>query len=121
MEEAQNYINSSTLTYFRKKIGLLGVKMIEEAVRKVIRNPPGGRKRGPKNRDITVDTTVVESPVKYPTDINLLETCREKCVEAIDEGRKSGCVKKKTPHAQKKSSQRLCQSSKTGTQIKTAA
>ena len=47
-EEAQNAVNPSTLTHFRKRIGLEGVKLIEKAVREVRRRPPGGKKRGPK-------------------------------------------------------------------------
>jgi IS5 family transposase len=37
-----------------------------------------------------VDTTVTASPVKYPTDVELLETCRTKCVKAIREAEKTG-------------------------------
>ncbi len=42
-----------------------------------------------------VDTTVTESPVAYPTDVNLLETCRKKCVEIIKKSEKTGKVTKK--------------------------
>jgi IS5 family transposase len=37
-----------------------------------------------------VDTTVTASPIKYPTDVNLLETCRTKCVKAIRKAEKTG-------------------------------
>lgn len=94
MQEAQNFIEPSSLTHFRNKIGMEGVKMIEEAVRAVIKKSIA-KKGGPKNREITVDTTVTASPICYPTDVNLLNTCREKSVEAIKKAEKTGKIKKK--------------------------
>lgn len=64
----KGYINPSTLSRFRSKIGLKGVEAITQACDKFL----------PKNKSRTVilDTTVSPSDIAYPTDMNLLEKAR---------------------------------------------
>jgi len=38
---------------------------------------------------------VTASPIKFPTDVDLLETCRTKCVKAIKKAEKTGLVEKR--------------------------
>lgn len=68
---AQNYINASSLSKFRKRIGVEGVRQIEAAVDSVI------KKKARRSQDVFVDTTVVPSNIHYPTDIRLLEASRK--------------------------------------------
>ena len=93
--DAQNAVNPSSLTHFRNQIGIEGVKMIENAVRKLMSRPPRGKKRGPKNREIVVDTTVTASPITYPTDVKLLEATRTNLVKQLEKAEKTGRVKKR--------------------------
>jgi len=47
MEDAQDFIEPSSLTHFRNQIGLEGVKMIEDAAR-AVQKKAAAKKRGPK-------------------------------------------------------------------------
>lgn len=47
-DEAQKALTPSSLTHFREQIGLEGIKIIEDVVRKLAARAPGGKKRGPK-------------------------------------------------------------------------
>lgn len=89
-KRAQNFIDSSSLTKFRKTIGIEGVREIDDIVDKTINTLSRKGKRGPKNRHLIIDTTVAPSPIEYPTDVKLLEKCRRKCVEVIDKAKKYG-------------------------------
>lgn len=61
-------LDSSTMTYFRKRIGPDGMRKIED----VLRDQLIAEKRiAPKSQ--FVDTTAMEKNVAYPTDTNLLD------------------------------------------------
>lgn len=82
LKEAKNFINPSTLSKFRKQIGLEGVKLIEQEVLYSLE-----RAKLLKGRKLIVDTTVIPSNIAYPTDISLLEKIRRKAVGYLDEAR----------------------------------
>ena len=85
LKEAQKFINSSTLTYFRKQIGAEGVKLIEqealEALKKI--KPPRGRR-------LVTDTTVMPVNIAYPTDVTLLDKVRRQAVECLAKAKDFG-------------------------------
>jgi hypothetical protein len=85
LKEAQKFINSSTLTYFRKQIGADGVKLIEQEVLNLLK-----KAKVVRGRRLVVDTTVMPVNVAYPTDVNLLEKVRRKAVECLNEAKKFG-------------------------------
>jgi len=68
---AQDYINPSSLSKFRGRIGDAGTALIEAAVDKIV------KKKAKKTYDVFVDTTVVPSNILYPTDMRLLEAGRK--------------------------------------------
>ena len=70
-QAAQNYIDASSLTKFRQRIGANGTALIEAAISNIV------KKKAQKTRDVFVDTTVVPANILYPTDIRLLETGRK--------------------------------------------
>jgi len=66
-------LDPSTMTYFRKRIGVQGVQKIE----KLVRDHLLAEKRiAPKSQ--FVDTTAMEKNVAYPTDTNLLDKGRKR-------------------------------------------
>lgn len=83
--QARQFIHPSTLTIFRKQIGKEGVEAIEKELTKMLKAK--GYLRGKK---LIVDTTVVSSPIQYPTDIDLLEKSRRKIVELLDQAKVLG-------------------------------
>ena len=85
LKEAQKFINSSTLTYFRKQIGPEGVKLIEQEVLNILK-----KTRAIRGRRLVVDTTVMPVNIAYPTDINLLDKIRRKAVEYIGKAKNFG-------------------------------
>jgi hypothetical protein len=85
LKEAQKFINSSTLTYFRKQIGAEGVKLIEAEVLNTLKK--AGVIRG---RRLVTDTTVMPVNIAYPTDVNLLDKVRRKTVEYLNNARDFG-------------------------------
>lgn len=80
--EAIKFIHSTTLVKFRKKIGLLGIKLIEEEVLNSLK-----RTKLLKGRKLVCDTTVVPSNIAYPTDISLLEKVRSKTVNYLEKAK----------------------------------
>lgn len=71
--QAQTYIKDASLfCKFRGRIGIKGCEFIDEVVEAFIKE-----KKLVKDRTVIVDTTVVESDIAYPTDINLLEKSRQ--------------------------------------------
>lgn len=70
-QSAQEYIDPSSLSKFRQRIGEKGMALIETAVDKIV------KKKAKKTRDVYVDTTVVPANILYPTDIRLLEASRK--------------------------------------------
>ena len=85
LKEAQKFINSSTLTYFRKQIGPEGVKLIEQEVLNTLK-----KAKIIRGRRLVVDTTVMPVNIAYPTDINLLDKVRRKAVEYLDQAKNFG-------------------------------
>lgn len=85
LKEAKDFINSSTLSKFRKQIGLEGAKLIEQEVLISLQ-----RAKLLKGRKLVCDTTVVPSNIAYPTDISLLEKIRQKAVRYLDKSREFG-------------------------------
>lgn len=78
-------LESSTLTYFRNRIGVEGVKKIEE----IIRDQLVAEKRiKPKSQ--FADTTAMEKNVAYPTDTNLLNKGRERVVAGLKKLKRLG-------------------------------
>jgi len=64
-KQAHKFINASTLTKFRKRIGREGIKIIEEEVIRCLRKM--GLVRG---RKMICDTTIVRANIKYPLDLD---------------------------------------------------
>jgi len=85
LEGTKHCLNSSTLTYFRKQIGLKGIKFIEEEVLASLK-----RAKLLKNKILVCDTTVVPSDIAYPTDISLLEKVRAKAVGYLEKAKQFG-------------------------------
>jgi len=85
LKEAQKFINSSTLTYFRKQIGPEGVKLIEAEVLNTLK-----KTKIMRGRRLVTDTTVMPVNIAYPTDINLLDKIRRKAVEYIGKAKDFG-------------------------------
>jgi len=83
--EAVNFIHPSSLTKFRKQIGLSGIKLIEEEVLNSLK-----RAKLLKGRKLVCDTTVVPSNIAYPTDISLLEKVRQKAVGYLETAKELG-------------------------------
>ncbi len=85
LKEAQKFINSSTLTYFRKQIGPQGVKLIENEVLNILK-----KSKVIRGRRLVTDTTVMPVNIAYPTDVNLLDKIRRKAVEYIGRAKDFG-------------------------------
>ena len=83
--EAVNFIHPTSLTKFRKQIGLSGIKLIEEEVLNSLK-----RAKLLKGRKLVCDTTVVPSNIAYPTDISLLEKVRQKAVGYLETAKEFG-------------------------------
>lgn len=85
LEGTKHCLNSSTLTYFRKQIGLKGIKFIEEEVLNSLK-----RAKLLKNKILVCDTTVAPSNIAYPTDVSLLEKVRQKAVGYLETAKELG-------------------------------
>lgn len=85
VSHARKFIDPSTLTYFRKQIGIEGVQLLEAELFRFLKE-----NKKLKGRKLVADTTVVPSPIQYPTDIHLLEKLRRKLVGLIDQARTLG-------------------------------
>lgn len=85
LEKSREFINPSSLTKFRKKIGIEGIKLIEEEVFSSLQ-----RANLLKGRKLVTDTTVVPSNIAYPTDVSLLEKIRRKAVGYLNQTKQFG-------------------------------
>jgi IS5 family transposase len=85
LKEAKNFINPSTLSKFRKQIGVEGVKLIEQEVFLSLQ-----RTKLLKGRRLVCDTTVVPSDIAYPTDVSLLNKVRQKAVQYLETAKQFG-------------------------------
>lgn len=84
-KEAKTFINSSSLTYFRKQIGPEGIKLIEQEVLNNLK-----KARVLRGRRMVVDTTVMPVNIAYPTDVNLLNNVRAKAVGLLKKAKDFG-------------------------------
>jgi hypothetical protein len=85
LKEAKDFLNPSSLTRFRKQIGLEGIKLIEQEALNSLK-----RANLLKGRKLVCDSTVVPSNIAYPTDISLLEKVRQKALCYLDRARQFG-------------------------------
>ena len=84
---------------FRKKIGLTGIKLIEEEVLNSLK-----RAKLLKGRKLVCDTTVVPSNIAYPTDVSLLEKVHQKAVHYLKTAKELGA---KTYRTYKRTAQKV--------------
>lgn len=99
LKEAKNFINSSTLSKFRKQIGIEGVKLIEQEVLNSLK-----RAKLLKGRRLVCDTTVVPANITYPTDVSLLEKVRKKALKYLEKAKQFGA---KTYRTYKRTAQKV--------------
>jgi len=99
LKEAKNFINPSTLSKFRKQIGVEGIKLIEQEVFISLQ-----RTKLLKGRRLVCDTTVVPSDIAYPTDVSLLDKVRRKAIQYLDTAREFGA---KTYRTYKRTARRV--------------
>lgn len=71
-------LNPSTMTYFRKRIGPVGVQKIEALIRDHLLDE---KRIAPKSQ--FADTTAMEKNVAYPTDTNLLDKGRRNIIKGL--------------------------------------
>ncbi|MBI4679577.1 MAG: hypothetical protein HY748_18545 [Elusimicrobia bacterium] len=76
---------ASGLSNFRAKIGAQGMALIEEAL--TAAGQGKSRKRGGK---LILDTTCVPADILYPTDIRLLERCRQAVIRLLKKAKSFG-------------------------------
>jgi IS5 family transposase len=74
----EKVLNASTLSRFRKRLGVKGIKLIESCIRRQIMD-----EGYISSKSQFVDTTAMEKNVAYPTDTNLLDRGRRRLVKAI--------------------------------------
>lgn len=85
VEESKDFIDPTSLVKFRKKIGLEGIKIIEQEVLNTLK-----RAKLLKGRKLVCDTTVVPSNIAYPTDVSLLERVRQKAIKYLEAAKEFG-------------------------------
>jgi IS5 family transposase len=78
-------LDSSTMTYFRKRIGPEGVQKIEQVLRDHLL-----KEQRIKPESQFVDTTAMEKNVAYPTDTSLLDKGRRKVLSGLKKLKKLG-------------------------------
>ncbi|MGB9553359.1 MAG: IS5 family transposase [bacterium] len=83
--EPLSWLNSSTMTKFRKRIGPEGIKEIEATLLDQILSD---KRRCP--RVMIADTTCMEKHIAYPTDSALLDKGRRKIIKIIRKIKESG-------------------------------
>lgn len=99
LEKGKQFIEPSSLTRFRKQIGIEGIKLIEQEVLNSLQ-----RAKLLKGRKLVTDTTVVSSNIAYPTDVSLLEKIRRKAVRYLDKAKQFGI---KTYRTYKRAAQKV--------------
>ena len=72
-------LNSSTMTKFRKRIGVKGVQVIEKIIREQLIEE---KRINPKSQ--FVDTTAQEKNIEYPTDTSLLDKGRKLLLKGLN-------------------------------------
>ena len=81
------WIDASTMTRFRKRIGAEGMKEVEAVIREQLRR---GHNLSP--RVMVADTTCMEKHIHYPTDSGLLDKGRRKLIKVIKRLQEKGVV-----------------------------
>ncbi len=79
------YLDSSSLTKFRRRIGAEGMERLEEIIKDQLK-----RAHLISPRVAITDTTAMEKAIAYPTDTDLLYKARERMVRVIKEVKKLG-------------------------------
>jgi transposase, IS5 family len=74
----EKVLNASTLSRFRTRLGVRGVKLVESCIRSQIIE-----EGYISSKSQFVDTTAMEKNVAYPTDTNLLDRGRKRLVKAM--------------------------------------
>jgi len=99
--QEKKILDSSTLVYFRKRITLEMLKEINEKILESSKSKPKENKKddkddnSPNNQSqenektenkgkLILDATCAPEDIKYPTDLNLLNECREKTEKILD-------------------------------------
>ena len=72
------FLESSTLTKFRNRLGAQGMKLVEETIRELLI-----REKQLKARSQYVDTTAQPKNIAYPLDTDLLNRGRQRVVKAV--------------------------------------
>lgn len=83
--EVQKAFHPSLLSKFRSKIGEKGAAVLEKEIFSILK-----KHKLLKGKTAIFDTTVVQSPIDYPTDIKLLERCRRACLDFIHKAKAFG-------------------------------
>jgi len=83
--EAHKAFHPSVLSKIRSRIGEKGIILIEKEIFSILK-----QQKLVKGRTAIFDTTVVPSPIDYPTDIKLLERCRHACLDFIRKAKTLG-------------------------------
>jgi IS5 family transposase len=83
--EVQEAFHPSLLSKFRSKIGEKGAVIVEKEIFSILK-----KHKLLKGKTAVFDTTVVDSPIDYPTDIKLLERCRKACLDFINQAKAFG-------------------------------
>ena len=77
-KKIKGYIDPSSLTRFRERIGNEGVKLIEETTMKLIKDH-----NLIKSKTVLIDSTVSPSNIAYPSDMHLLDDARKVLLNLI--------------------------------------
>ena len=84
--QASNHMNAASgLTHFREQIGSGGMALIQEVLTCAAKG-----KRMARGDKLILDTTCVPLDIHYPTDIRLLERCRQALIGLMKEAKRMG-------------------------------
>jgi len=84
-QQSSPILDSSSLTYFRKRIGPQGMEKLEEVIRDQLY-----KAHLIHPRTAITDTTAMEKNIAYPTDTDLLYKVRERVVRVVGKIRQMG-------------------------------
>ena len=80
----EQLFDSSMMTHFRKRFTAdMAAQINEELYRRM--NPPKPPKGGDNDGTLILDATAAPADIRYPTDLSLLNECRENTEQMIDE------------------------------------
>jgi hypothetical protein len=81
---AEPLFDSSMMVWFRKRFTPEMIKKINEELYRRM-NPPGPPEGAENDGTLILDATVAPADIRYPTDISILNECRENTEAMIDE------------------------------------